>query len=34
MNKTTLRKFSLEFKIKVYIEAIREHQTIEALAKK
>ncbi|MEI6950858.1 transposase [Paraflavisolibacter sp. H34] len=34
MSKTSRRKFSSEFKAKVSIEAIREQQTIEALAKK
>lgn len=34
MSKTSRRKFSAEFKSKVCIEAIREHQTIEALSKK
>lgn len=34
MSKTTRRKFTSEFKAKVCIEAIKEHQTIEALAKK
>jgi len=34
MSKTSRRKFSSEFKTKVCIEAIREQQTIESLAKK
>jgi transposase-like protein len=34
MSKTSRRKFSAEFKSKVCIEAIKEQQTIEALAKK
>lgn len=34
MSKTSRRKFSAEFKAKVCIEAIKEQQTIEALAKK
>jgi transposase len=34
MSKTSRRKFSSEFKSKVCLEAIKEHQTIEALAKK
>lgn len=34
MSKTTRRKFTAEFKSKVCIEALKEHQTIEALAKK
>jgi transposase len=34
MSKSSRRKFSSEFKAKVSIEAIREQQTIEALAKK
>ena len=34
MSKTSRRKFSAEFKSKVCLEAIKEHQTIEALAKK
>ena len=34
MSKTSRRKFSAEFKSKVCIEALKEQQTIEALAKK
>jgi transposase len=34
MSKTSRRKFTSEFKAKVSIEAIKEQQTIEALAKK
>ena len=34
MSKTSRRKFSSEFKSKVCIEAIKEQQTIESLAKK
>lgn len=34
MSKTSRRKFTAEFKSKVCIEAIKEHQTIEALSKK
>ena len=34
MSKTSRRKFTAEFKSKVCIEAIKEQQTIEALAKK
>ena len=34
MSKTSRRKFTSEFKAKVCIEAIKEQQTIEALAKK
>ncbi|MBD0293589.1 MAG: transposase [Flavisolibacter sp.] len=34
MSKTSRRKFSAAFKSKVCIEAIKEQQTIEALAKK
>lgn len=34
MSKTSRRKFTAEFKSKVCIEAIKERQTIEALAKK
>lgn len=34
MSKTSRRKFSSEFKAKVCIEALKEQQTIEALAKK
>src|SRR5690349_13447839 len=34
MSKTSRRKFTSEFKSKVCIEAIKEQQTIEALAKK
>ena len=34
MSKTSRRKFSSEFKSKVCIEALKEHQTIESLAKK
>jgi transposase len=34
MSKTSRRKFSSQFKSKVCLEAIKEHQTIEALAKK
>ncbi len=34
MSKTSRRKFSAEFKAKVCIEAIKEQQTIEVLAKK
>jgi transposase len=34
MSKMSRRKFSAEFKSKVCIEAIRERQTIESLAKK
>jgi transposase len=34
MSKTSRRKFSAEFKAKVSIEALKEQQTIEALAKK
>lgn len=34
MSKISRRKFSAEFKSKVCIEAIKEQQTIEALAKK
>jgi transposase len=34
MSKTSRRKFSAEFKSKVCIEAIKEQQTIETLAKK
>ena len=34
MSKTSRRKFSAEFKAKVCVEAMREQQTIEALAKK
>lgn len=34
MSKTSRRKFTAEFKSKVCIEAIKEQQTIETLAKK
>jgi transposase-like protein len=34
MSKTSRRKFSSEFKSKVCLEAIKERQTIESLAKK
>lgn len=34
MSKTSRRKFTAEFKSKVCVEAIKERQTIEALAKK
>lgn len=34
MSKTSRLKFTAEFKSKVYIEALKEQQTIEALAKK
>lgn len=34
MSKTSRRRFSSEFKSKVCIEVLKEHQTIEALAKK
>lgn len=34
MSKTSRRKFTAEFKSKVCIEALKEQQTIEALAKK
>ena len=34
MSKTSRRKFAAEFKSKVCIEALKEQQTIEALAKK
>jgi transposase-like protein len=34
MSKTSRRKFTSEFKAKVSIEALKEQQTIEALAKK
>lgn len=34
MSKSSRRKFTAEFKSKVCIEAIKERQTIEALAKK
>lgn len=34
MSKTFRRKFTSEFKAKVSIEALKEQQTIEALAKK
>jgi transposase-like protein len=34
MSKISRRKFSSDFKSKVCIEAIKEHQTIEALSKK
>lgn len=34
MSKTSRRKFSSEFKSKVCLEALKERQTIEALAKK
>lgn len=34
MSKISRRKFSVEFKAKVCIEALKEQQTIEALAKK
>jgi transposase-like protein len=34
MSKTSRRKFSADFKAKVCIEAIKEHDTIEALSKK
>jgi transposase-like protein len=34
MSKTSRRKFSSEFKSKVCIEAIKEHQTRELLSKK
>lgn len=34
MSKTSRRKFTPEFKAKVSIEALKEQQTIEALAKK
>ncbi len=34
MSKTSRRKFTSEFKAKVCIEALKEQQTIEALAKK
>lgn len=34
MSTTSRRKFSAEFKSKVCIEALKEQQTIEALAKK
>ena len=34
MSKTSRRKFSSEFKSKVCVEAIKERQTIEDLAKK
>lgn len=33
MTKQTRRKFSAEFKTKVVLEALKERQTIEALAK-
>ena len=34
MSKNSRRKFTAEFKTKVCLEAIKERQTIEALAKK
>lgn len=34
MSKTSRRKFTAEFKSKVCIEALKEQQTIESLAKK
>lgn len=34
MSKTSRRKFTSEFKAKVSVEALKEQQTIEALAKK
>ena len=34
MSKTSRRKFTAEFKSKVCVEALKEQQTIEALAKK
>ncbi len=34
MSKTSRRKFSAEFKAKVCVEALKEQQTIEALAKR
>lgn len=34
MSKTSRRKFTAEFKSKVCLEALKEQQTIEALAKK
>ena len=34
MSKTSRRKFTAEFKSKVCVEAIKERQTIEALAKR
>lgn len=34
MSKTSRRKFTSEFKSKVCIEALKEHATIETLAKK
>lgn len=34
MSKTSRRKFSAEFKSKVCIEAVKEQQTIESLAKR
>jgi len=34
MSKTSRRKFSSEFKSKVCLEALKERQTIEALARK
>ncbi len=34
MSKTSRRKFSQEFKTKVVLEALKERETIESLAKK